>query len=69
MNRAGRKLLGIAKRNSLEVEDLIKTRLLRLFRGTKIKKNYERIAIGNRGHHLVARNLQGSDFILVEIVR
>jgi hypothetical protein len=69
MNGAGRKLLWIAKRNSFEVEEFINTRLLQLFRGTKTQKNYERIAVGNKGYQIVARNLQGSDFILVEVVR
>ena len=69
MNEAGRKLLGIAKRNSFEVESFIGKFLVPLFQGPQSKKNYERIAIGNNGHQLVARNLEGSDFILVEVVK
>ena len=69
VNEAGRKLLSIAKRNSFEVENFISSRLLHLFQGSETQKNYERIPFGNKGHQLVARNLQGSDFILVEVVR
>ena len=69
MNEAGRKLLKIAKRNSSEVESFINNRLLHLFQGPENQKNYERIPIGSKGHQLVARNLRGSDFILVEVVK
>jgi hypothetical protein len=69
MNEAGRKLLRIVRQNSGEVESFINDRLLVLFKNAEAEKNYERIPIGNKGHQVVARNLQGSDYILVEVIK
>lgn len=65
MNEAGRKLLRIARLNSIDLEAFARKQLVEMF--SSGNRTYKRVQVGRSGLHLIARKLKDSEFILVEV--
>lgn len=66
LNEAGRKLLKIAKINIHELDSFATSQILNLFTRSS-REGFKRVKIGKSRVNLIVRNLQDSDFLLIEV--
>lgn len=65
MNEAGRKLLSVTHTSLSDLNSLTTDYMQKLFQSNS--RGYGRLRVKNSPLQLVARTLQGSDFVLVEV--
>lgn len=68
INEAGRKLLRIARVNLYELDAFTSSNILSLFKRPS-QAGYKRLKLPGTRLQLIIRNLQDSDFMLVEVKR